>query len=53
MVEFPKILMKIKDFKSFYKAQTGICLKEIIQTPNKNFRKEIYKNIQTFTFQVL
>ena len=33
MEKFPKILIKMKNFKTFYKAQTTIHLKEIIQSP--------------------
>ena len=57
----------MKNCKSFWKAQTAIRLKEVIQPPtshpladktllhfwNKNFLKEIYRNIQTFAFNVL
>ena len=31
MVEFPKISIKMKNFKTFYEAQTATRLKEIIQ----------------------
>ena len=43
----------MKNFKTFYESQTAISLKEIIQSSTKNFRAEIYRNIQTFAFQVL
>ena len=32
-VEFPKISIKMKNYKTFYEAQTAIRLKEIIQRP--------------------
>ena len=67
IMEFPKISIKIKNYKTFYKSQTTSCLKEIIQPPptpispdkillrlwNKTFLREIYRNIQTFAFKVL
>ena len=31
IVEFPKISIKMKNFKTFYKAQTASCLRETIQ----------------------
>ena len=31
MFEFQKISIKIKNFKTFYEAQSASCLKEIIQ----------------------
>ena len=34
IVEFPKILIKMKSFKTFYVAQTTSHLKEIIQIPS-------------------
>ena len=58
----------MKNCKTFYEAQTANHLKEITQPPpthppppgkillrlwNKNFLKEIYRNIQTFAFKVL
>ena len=52
-----QISIKMKNFKTFYESQTATCLKEIIQLPpdrsflrlwNKNFRTEIYRNIQIF-----
>ena len=66
VVEFPKISIKIKKCITFYEAQTAIPIKEIIQPPpthplshqvlllhwNKNFLTEIYRNIQTFAFNV-
>ena len=33
IVELPKILIKMKNCKTFYEAKTAICLKEIIQPP--------------------
>ena len=33
IVEFPKIWIKMKNFKTFYKAQTASHLKDIIQSP--------------------
>ena len=62
MDTFYAVLIKMKKFKISYESQIAICLKEIIQTPpdksflllwNKHFRTEIYRNIQTFAFQVL
>ena len=62
-VEFPKISVKIKNFKTFYETQTASHLKEIIQPPNhplpsplileekfsyENIQEDIYKNINTF-----
>ena len=47
--EFPKISKKkMKNFiKHFYKSQTAVCLKEIIQPPpDRTF-------LQAFSFQVL
>ena len=66
-VEFSKILIKMKNCKTFCKAQKASRLKDInwptpISPPpdqillrfwNKNFLKEIYRNIQTSTFKVL
>ena len=62
IAEFPKTSVKIKIFETFYEAQIVSRLKEIIQPPpdksflrlwNKSFLTEIYRNIQTFVFQVL
>ena len=64
IVEFSKISIKIKNCKTFCKAQTANRLKKFIQSPpphqNKpyyvsetNFFKETYRNIQTFAFKVL
>ena len=55
----------MKNCKTFYETQTASRLKEIILQPpippdktllrfwNKNFFREIYRNIQTFAFKVL
>ena len=57
----------MKNCKSFWKAQTASRLEEVIEPPpshtlpeksllplwNKNFLKEIYRNIQTFAFNML
>ena len=59
IVEFPKISIKMKNCKTFYKFQTARRLKEGIQGNylpdkillllwNKNFLREIYINIQTY-----
>ena len=72
IVEFPKISIKMKNYETFYEAQTTSRLNEIIQPPpppsiqpaspshqirlrlsNKNFLREIYRNIQTFAFKEL
>ena len=63
IVEFSKISIKIKNCKTFCKAQTANRLKKFIQSPphqNKpyyvsetNFFKETFRNIQTFAFKVL
>ena len=67
MVEFSKLSIKMKKFKTFYKPVTGSRLKEVITPPPtpptpdkrslflcyKNFLTEIYRNMQTFAFQVL
>ena len=37
MVEFPKISIKIKNFKLFYKAKTASRLKEIIRKDLERF----------------
>ena len=64
---FPKIFIKMKNWTTFYEAQTASHLKEITQPPpnlpapdkillllwNKNFLTELYWNIQTFAFKVL
>ena len=61
-VQFPRISVKMKNFKTFPEAQTASRLKEIIQSPNRwklpksieqNFLTEIYRNIKTFNFQLL
>ena len=57
----------MKNCKTFYETQTASRHKEIIQPPptpyptnkillrlwNKNFLREMYRNIQTFAFKVL
>ena len=53
MVEFPKISIKMKNLTLFYESQTSSLIKEIIQPPITNFQTEIYRNIQTFSFQEL
>ena len=62
IVEFPKISIKMKNFKTFSMSQTASRLEEIIQSPpnksflrlwSKNILTEIYRNIPTFAFQVL
>ena len=67
IVEFLKISIKMKNCKTFCKAQTANRLKKYIQSPpfhprpdktllhlgDKISYKEIYKNIQTFAFKVL
>ena len=58
--------MKMKNSKTFYKAQTVSHLRKLFSLPqqhptpcnpadlwNKNFYTEIYRNIQTFAFRVL
>ena len=35
MVEFPKISIKMKNFKTFYEAQTAKRLKEIFQPSSR------------------
>ena len=68
IVEFPKMSIKIKTFKTFCESQTTIHLKKIIRNrlpppplPDKSFLRLWYKsfqtliygNIETFAFQVL
>ena len=64
MVEFAKISIKMKNCKTFYEAQTASCpqgnhpaspnqVKILLRLWNKNFVTEIYRNIQTFAFNVL
>ena len=63
-----KISIKMKNFKTSYESQVATRLKEIFQPPppplpppdksflhlwNKNVWTEIYRNMQTFAFQVL
>ena len=49
-VEFPKISIKVKNFKTFYESQTAICLKEIIQPP-PDFLEQNFSNrdLQEYT----
>ena len=49
IVEFLKTLIEMKNFKSFYNQPN----KSVLHFWNKNFRMKIYKNIQTFLFDVL
>ena len=61
--EFPKIPIKRNNSKAFCEAQTASRLKEVIQQIkpdksllllwNKNFLREIYRNIQIIAFKVL
>ena len=58
VVEFPKVSIKIKVFKIFYKARTVSLFnplpnKGFLRLWNKNIFMEIYRNIQTFAFQLL
>ena len=67
IIQFSKSSIKMKNFKTFCKVQTVNRLKKFIQSSaiplppdktllclgNKVFFKEIYGNIQTFTFKVL
>ena len=61
IAEFPRVSIKIKPFKTFCKAQTPSCQKWFSLPPDKSFIRlsyktflmEIYRNIQTFPFQVL
>ena len=67
IADIPKISVKMRTCKTFYRVQTVIALKEILQSPpnppppdlillnlwNKNFLMGIYRNIQTFAFNVL
>ena len=49
IVEFSKISIKIKNCKTFCKAQTANRLKKFIQS----LPPQTYRNIQTFAFKVL
>ena len=51
IVEFPKISIKIKDFKTFF--ATPSPEKSFLRLCDKYFLKEFYRNIQKFAFQVL
>ena len=67
ITEFPKISIKMKNWKTFYQVQTAIRFKEIIQplpNPpssdkillrfwNRSFLTEICRNEQTFAFKGL
>ena len=67
IVEFPKISIKMKNCKTFCKAETTSRLNEIIKplsNPppydkillclwNKTFLTKIYRNIRTFAFKLL
>ena len=62
IVEFSKISIKLKNFKTFYKHKQRSAWKKLLNPPpgkgflclwNKNFWMEIYRNLQTFAFQVL
>ena len=64
--DIPKISIKMRNCKTFYKVETVIPLKEILQSShnpppsdsillnlwNKKFLMGIYRNIQTFVFKV-
>ena len=66
-MNFQKISIEIINHRTFCKAQTVSCFTKIIQPSpipsqpdetllrlwNKNFLKEIFRNIQTFSFKVL
>ena len=50
----------MKNYETFHEAQTASRLREIIHPPksfqrlwNKNLPTEIYRNIQTFAFQMI
>ena len=67
IVKFSKISFKIRNCKTFCKAQAVNRLKKFVQSPpfppppektlllleNKDFFKEIYRNIQTLAFKEL
>ena len=57
MIDFLKISIKMKSFKTFCESQTTICPKKIFKPPpdksflspwNKSLRTETFRNIQTF-----
>ena len=66
-MNFQKISIEIINHRTFCKAQTVSCFTKIIQPSpipsqpdetllrlwNKNYLKEIFRNIQTFSFKVL
>ena len=62
IVEFPKISIKMKNFKTFYEDQTKSLFKEIIQPTTRyklprslkqilSYRDTVYRNIQIFVFK--
>ena len=60
MVEFPKVLIKMKNCKTFYEDQAASRINDspqpvkiLLHFWNKNVLTEIYRNIQTFAFKVL
>ena len=62
IVEFPNISIKMKYFKTFCEAQIASRFIELFSPPpdksflhlwNINFLTEIYRNMQTFAFQML
>ena len=58
IVEFSNISIKMKNFKTFYNAQTASRFKKTKQikvsyVSGKKILTEIYGNIQKFAFQVL
>ena len=59
--EFPKNSIKMKNFKIFYEPQTASRLRKLFRFPlhksfftiwKKEFLAEIYRNTETFAFQV-
>ena len=51
IVEFPKISIKLKNFKTLYESQTAICLKRIVQ-PSTHPRTPTPHQIKTFCVSV-
>ena len=51
IVEFPKISIKIKNYKTFFEAPSPE--KSFLRLCDKYFLKKFYRNIQKFAFQVL
>ena len=45
IVEFPKLLIKMKNCKTFYETQTAIRFKEIIQPPHHPHNPTRYKSL--------